>query len=558
MSNRIKLRCLLACILTVALPLAAQDKSNASNGNDIETLKKMLADQQRQIDELRRQLSASKTDDANQKKADVAPAYTTTGQVASTTPIVPAAPAVTPGPVFPPAKPSSSSAAAPDPQGEPASPLQFHLGDAYFTPVGFMDMTMVARSTNAGSSIGTNFGSIPYGNTQAGSLTEDRLSIQNSRIGMRVDALVKGWNVLGYWESDFLGQTGNPPNGGIAVTSNSYPFRLRLYWVDLKKNKFEFLAGQTWSLITPNRKGLSPLPGDVFYSQDFDTNYQLGLVWGRIPSYRFVLHPNNTVAVGLELTNSEPYVGGGNGGSGIVAPACCSGFLGSQINNGSSVTSAAGLAPDIIAKVAFDPNSRFHLEIGGVEIANKIADPAATPAYKTFSKVGGGGEINLNAAIVKNVRLISNNFWGDGAGRYIFGQAPGFIIRGDGSLSNVHAGSLIDGFEITAGKTLFYTYYGGVYIQKNLALDANGKTLIGYGPISSDGQNRFEQEFSVGTNTTLMKDSKWGALNIVTQFSWEQRNPWLVATGAPGNAHAFMGWFDFRYTLPGSAPTLGK
>ena len=31
---------------------------------------------------------------------------------------------------------------------------------------------------------------------------------------------------------------------------------------------FEFLAGQSWSLMTPNRNGLSPAPGDLFYSQD--------------------------------------------------------------------------------------------------------------------------------------------------------------------------------------------------------------------------------------------------------------------------------------------------
>ncbi len=38
---------------------------------------------------------------------------------------------------------------------------------------------------------------------------------------------------MGYWESDFLGQIGNPPNGGLAVSSNPYVFRLRLYWVDV-------------------------------------------------------------------------------------------------------------------------------------------------------------------------------------------------------------------------------------------------------------------------------------------------------------------------------------
>ena len=35
------------------------------------------------------------------------------------------------------------------------------IGDAIIIPVGFMDMTSVTRSTNPGSGIGTNFGSIP-------------------------------------------------------------------------------------------------------------------------------------------------------------------------------------------------------------------------------------------------------------------------------------------------------------------------------------------------------------------------------------------------------------
>ena len=76
--------------------------------------------------------------------------------------------------------------------------------------------------------------------------------------------------------------------------------------------------------MTPNRKGISPLPGDIFYSQDIDVNYQLGLVWGRIPGFRFVYHPSDKVAFGVALENSEPYVGGGNGGSAATLPAVIS------------------------------------------------------------------------------------------------------------------------------------------------------------------------------------------------------------------------------------------
>jgi len=137
--------------------------------------------------------------------------------------------------------------------------------------------------------------------------------------------------------------------------------------------------------MTPNRRGVSPLPADLFYSQDIDVNYQLGLTWGRIPGFRYAYHASDKVAFALALENSEPYVGGGNGGSAAVLPAAISttattgstqgSVLGGQINNGSSVISAAALMPDILAKLAIDPTSRFHAEVAGVLIADKIAYP---------------------------------------------------------------------------------------------------------------------------------------------------------------------------------------
>src|SRR5437016_4200249 len=90
---------------------------------------------------------------------------------------------------------AGDSPADPAPADE-SSPLQLKIGDAYITPVGFMDFTSIIRSTNPGTGIGTNFGSIPYSNTQGGALSEWRLSPQNSRVGIRIDAIAKGWNVL--------------------------------------------------------------------------------------------------------------------------------------------------------------------------------------------------------------------------------------------------------------------------------------------------------------------------------------------------------------------------
>jgi hypothetical protein len=555
----------LACMLAFALPLAMAQSPADSPGttatSEIEQLKQMLLDQQKQINELKTRLGMA-------VNAGVpVNAHPAIGEVASTKPMVPPAPAAAPS-FTPP--PTTTTAAVPSqaPDDTSSSPLQFKLGDAFFTPVGFMDMTSVTRSTNTGSGIGTNFGSIPYGNAQAGALSETFLSPQNSRIGMRVDAMVKDMKVTGYWESDFLGQVGSPPNGGLAVSSNPFVFRLRLYWVDVRKGKFEILGGQSWSLMTPNRQGVSPLPSDVFYSQDMDVNYQLGLTWARNPGFRFAYHPTEKVAFAVALEDSQAYVGGANGGSAVVLPAAISttattgstqgSVLGGQINNGSSVISASSLMPDIIAKLAFDPTKRFHAEIDGVMIANKIAYPMTGPTFPTNTKVGGGGSVNLGFDLAPGLRILTNNYYSNGGGRYIFGQAPDFIIRANGTASLVHSASTASGFEWTHNKSLFFGYYGGVYISRNMALDANGTTKIGYGTISSDGQNRAIQEITFGENYTIAKSPRWGALNLIFQYSYLQRNPWLVAAGAPTNANLSMGFFDLRYTLPGSAPTMGK
>jgi hypothetical protein len=556
-----------ACALSLWLPLCAADQpatdqpegvaaaTSTPPVSEIEQLKRMLLDQQRQIDELRRALAEQRTPAVPMAPSSTAPGVRAgIGEVASTTPILPPMPAAPSFAALPPALPQGT--AKPDDQ---SSPLQFKIGDAFITPVGFLDFTSITRSTNTGNGIGTNFGSVPYANTQTGSLTESRLSPQNSRLGFRVDALVHGAKVLGYLETDFLGQLGNPPNGGVAVSTNAYPLRMRLYWVDIRKDKLEILAGQSWSMMTPNRKGISALPGDIFFSQNVDVNYQVGLTWGRIPGFRFLYHPTEKATFGLAFENSEPYVGGANGGGAITPPTALQALLSTQINNGASVISAPAVHPDIIAKLAFDPNSKFHIEIDGVEITNRISNPTTTPAFQKFTKAGVGGSLNVNFEIVKNVRLLTNNFWSNGGGRYIFGQAPDFILRSNGSISPVHSASTVTGFEATAGKTLFYGYYGGVYISRNTALDANGTSRIGYGYSgSSNAQNRAIQEATFGTNTTIWKDGKYGALNLMFQYSYLQRNPWFVATGQLSDAHVHMGFINLRYTLPGSAPTLGS
>ncbi len=457
---------------------------------------------------------------------------------------------------------AASPAAAPAaPQGTnvpPESPLQFLIGTAYVTPVGFMDFTGVYRNHGEGTGIGTTFAGLQYGNVFQNNLSEARFSMQNSRIGFRVDAMVKGAHVIGYMESDFLGN--NP--GNVAVSSNSNTLRSRLYWVDVRKGAWEVLGGQTWSLITPGRTGISPLPGDIFYSQDIDVNYQAGLVWGRIPELRLVYHASPKVAFAVALDTSEQYVGGSAGGPQITLPAAFASAPGyslsagsAEFNNGQTQVAVPSVAPDVIVKAGFDPSARVHFEVGGLERQFKLWNPTT---FLTYSTTGGGAFANFNVGLFKGFRLIGNTYYSNGGGRYIFGQVPDLVVRTDGGPSLIHAASTVGGFEYTHGNSFFYAYYGGIYVQPNVVIDTSGKP-VGYGYVgSSNSQNRTVQEGTLGFNQTMWKDARYGALNLMGQYSYVTRAPWSVAIGSPRQALTNMVFLNLRYTLPGGAPNLER
>jgi hypothetical protein len=459
--------------------------------------------------------------------------------------VVPPPPAPAPSPRYTPP--------LPQPNGDTAtSPLQIKIGETTIMPVGFMDLTADWKDKNAGGSLGSNFGSIPFNNAPAAKLSEFRFSPQNSRIGFRVDGNWKGAHFIGYNEFDFLGTSGS---GAISVTNGAFVPRIRLYWVDVRKGRWEILGGQSWSLLTPNRKGLSALPGDLFYTQVVDVNYMAGLTWTRQPGVRFLYHPSRQVTMGVSFENPNQYIGGSGGGPTVVLPAALSSLAGSQLDNTANSQTIPNLNPDIIAKIAIEPSSRVHVEIAGIERTFKVWNPT-TNNY--FTKAGGGGSINANLELVKNFRLVTNNYWSDGGGRYLFGNAPDLVVRADGSISPIHSGSTLSGFEATVNKNTFlYVYYGGIYIGRNVAVDANGTSLVGYGYRgSANSQNRSVQEVSFGFNQTLWKDAKYGALNLMGQYEYLMRNPWSVAAGAPKAAHDNTIYLNLRYTLPGGAPPV--
>lgn len=475
---------------------------------------------------LERQAAANAAASAQVPAPAAAPAPAATGGYV-------AAGSTTPGPV-----PTQTTA---------TSPLSFRIGSANFTPLGFMDFTGVYRSTLNGGDIGSSFGSIAYANTAGGALSETRFSLKNSRLGLRVDSNVADTKVLGYVETDFLGNAATNVN----VASNSDVLRMRVFFLDLQHGPWEFLAGQDWSMMTPNRKGLSPIPGDIFYTQNVDTNYQVGLVWGRTPQVRAIYHASPEWTLGFSAENPDQYTG-----SAVTLPT---GFNSADVDTGSSGTATPNVLPDLIGKIAFDTklgDLPFHADAAALYRYFRI-NTFAGAVNSDASTSGYGGSVNSILTVAPGLSLVENAFMSKGGGRYLStGLGPDFIVTptdasGAYGLQSVYSYAGMLGAEYDVLPTNKLTaYYGIVHYGSKYTQQANG-SFVGYGYAGSPTtHNRDIQEYTIGDAQTLWKGASYGDLKLMLQLSYLNRRPWYVAPGSPDNAHLAMFYANLRYDLP--------
>jgi hypothetical protein len=380
-------------------------------------------------------------------------------------------------------------------------------------------------------------------------------------------------NVTGYIESDFNGNDA----ANVFVGTNPHTMRLRLYWLDLKRGQWEFLGGQSWGLLTPNRNGVSPALSDLALTFSQDANIHVGIQHTRQGTFRATWHPNDNFAWAFAVENPQQFTNGE-----VTVPTAFATPLANQLDGGAT-TGVPNAGPDLATKLAWDltPMGRkFHIELGGMYTTAKVAvqpTGAATNPFVTHSTMGGGGEAALNFELVKNFRFVTNGMYGYGIGRYLIGLGPQYVVRPvalsptsfDVATSMVHSGGGTGGFEIQAGKnTQIGTYYGGVYFQRNTFNDltaaviatpvscapgfpAINRPCIGFGGTNSaNSNNRAIQEGSLEWIQTFWKNPQYGAVVLNTQVSYLTRAPWFVAANQPKNAHLTMAYVALRYVLP--------
>src|SRR5215469_1068855 len=292
-------------VLVSGLMAAQSVTPNGSNTSQVESdvkklldavtaQQKALADQQKQISDQQQEIERLKQQLSAQPQAVSANGTETAPRVVNATLTTPSV--------------TGANAAASDMAAEEAkeSPLSFRIGGADFTPGGFVDFENVFRSTNTGNIAATNFGNIPFSNTVGGHLTEFRITGQYSRLNLKTHAKFGDNDVTGYIEGDFNGNDAN----NVFVSTNPHTARLRLYWLDLKRGKWEFLGGSAWGLMTPNRTGLSPMPSDLALGLGEDANVHVGVNHTRAGTFRAIWHPNDNVAWGFGIENAQQFSAG--------------------------------------------------------------------------------------------------------------------------------------------------------------------------------------------------------------------------------------------------------
>ena len=218
----------------------------------------------------------------------------------------------------------------------------------------------------------------------------------------------------------------------------------------MRKGKWEFLGGQSWSMLTPNRKGISPLPGDIFYSASHGRELHRRLDLDRASrASACSITPSDKVTFGSRARKSRSVHGRlrrrrAGRASRRSAPSPARSWI-----TQSNAQTTPNLHPDIIAKLAFDPASRVHFESPASSAPSRSGIPATSMLLRPDLQAAAAAPSTATSKSSKNFRLITNNYWSDGGGRYLFGNAPDLMMRSDGSISPIHSGGTIEGFEAT-------------------------------------------------------------------------------------------------------------
>ena len=420
-----------------------------------------------------------------------------------------------------------------------------------FKPGGFVALETVTRSRNLAADVGSPFGAIPFRQNRAGRTGEFRFSARQSRVSGLVEGNVdQATHLSGYGEFDFLGagQTAN------SNESNSFNLRIRHLYATVDRSDYglHVLAGQTWSLATMFTKGLEVRKEQIPLT--IDAQYVPGFVWDRQPGVRIVKDISPILAIGLSAENPATTLGGAVPSNFTYNQAAVGGGLFNSAN-----TISLNHAPDLIAKVAYDPTVAghdVHMEAFGVG-----RDFYSRSSGENRDVIGGGGGGSVMVGVIpKMLDLQLSGAVGAGLGRYGTSQLPDITVSADGRTKPLNETMLLAGATLHATPMLdFYAYAGMEQVDRSAQGTLAGVNY-GYGnPLNSNagcdiegssatctGNNRSVRQVTAGAWDTVYSGA-YGQLRGGLQYSFTQRTAFSALQGGAPKASENTVLTSLRY-----------
>ena len=361
----------------------------------------------------------------------------------------------------------------------PSQKGTFQLGGVTVTLGGFIESAGFFRSRNEVADIASNFSTaIPEPQSQLYHQNEWRQSGRQSRLALLIQGDVDpSQKLAAYFETDFLG-TGPSSNSN---ESNSYNLRIRQAYATYDNSNwgFHYLGGQSWSMLTLFKNGITPRSEDIPYT--IDAQYVVGFNWARQAQFRLVesvLNKKLWFGVSFEEPQSVFYAGPNGLAPSGVGTLNVANAGGSLLNSLASYSD--DVAPDTIVKVAADPGWGHYEIYGLLKWINSRVSRVGDGNNHTVPAGGGGVGVRLPLLPHDQLYLRASALAGYGIGRYGSAQLPDAVVRADGSPQPLPEVEALIGLEGTFHKNLdLYAYVGTEQIGRESFV--SGGRGYGYG-----------------------------------------------------------------------------
>jgi len=461
------------------------------------------------------------------------------------------------------------------------------------TPGGYAEAAFVRRSRALGADLPTPFNSLTMPGASQSHVSDFFGSGRQSKATMFASGKLANVEISSYLSADFL-------SAGLTSTNNQtngYTLRLRQAWAQARfDNGWSFLGGQAWSLVTEVAKGIS-IDDDMGKTNDvrpktIDPSYNVGFDFARQYGIRLTKTFNDKVAIGFALENPQATLTTHGNVSNYLL-----GESGDSKSYNSTSTYAFNPAPDIIAKIAFDPGFGHYEIFGlvdrftgrifpcaelapGVTTCNGVTGTSAAGAYNA-SKEGGGFGASGRWVFAKHVTFGLKGFGGSGVGRYAPGGLSDASINANGTIHLIKNFHGLGTLEFQTKKLMIYSYGGVEYASRSWGVDSTNPAKpveVGYGNPFFNNSGCYAEVvpgsggFSPGSLSGCTGDTRaliegtlgfWykfysgpkGSFRYGTQYSYVSRNTWsgnnAGKTGGlqPGGLDSMV-FTSFRYYLP--------